>query len=48
MDIDLVWFSILYKLKEKRKKKMNTATPDLRRSVRIRERCAHQKLSSTA
>jgi hypothetical protein len=36
---------------EKRKKETNTAPADLRRSVRIRERCARQELeilSSTA
>jgi hypothetical protein len=43
-----VWFSTLDELKEKRKKKMSTAPPDLRRSVRIRERCACQETSSTA
>jgi hypothetical protein len=37
MDIDPVWFSTLDELKEKRKKKMNTAPADLRKSVRIRK-----------
>jgi hypothetical protein len=33
MDIDLVWLSTLDELKEKKKKKINTAPTDLRRSV---------------